>query len=75
MGIPGEELEGSIHAVDFLRDVALGKEPKIGKKVIVIGGGDVAIDAVRVAIRLGSEASIVYRRSKRRNASDQRRNC
>ncbi len=64
MGIPGEALEGNIHAIQFLRDVAIGKNPNIGKKVMVIGGGDVAIDAVRVANRLGSEAHIVYRRSK-----------
>ncbi|MCE7735525.1 MAG: NAD(P)-dependent oxidoreductase [Candidatus Heimdallarchaeota archaeon] len=64
MGIPGEALEGNIHAIQFLKDVAIGKNPQIGKKVMVIGGGDVAIDAVRVANRLGSEAYIVYRRSK-----------
>lgn len=64
MGIPGEGLEGNIHAIQFLKDVAMGKNPKIGKKVMVIGGGDVAIDAVRVANRLGSEGYIVYRRSK-----------
>ncbi|OLS28437.1 MAG: Sulfide dehydrogenase subunit alpha precursor [Candidatus Heimdallarchaeota archaeon LC_2] len=64
MGIPGEALDGNIHAIQFLKDVAIGKDPKIGNKVMVIGGGDVAIDAVRVANRLGSEAYIVYRRSK-----------
>jgi NADPH-dependent glutamate synthase beta subunit-like oxidoreductase len=63
IGIPGEDLPGSIHAVDFLRDVALGKEVNIGPKVIVVGGGDVAIDAVRVSTRLGCDAKIVYRRS------------
>ena len=64
MGIPGEALDGNIHAIQFLKDVAIGKDPQIGQKVMVIGGGDVAIDAVRVANRLGSEAYIVYRRSK-----------
>lgn len=64
MGIPGEALEGNIHAIQFLRDVAMDKDPKIGKNVMVIGGGDVAIDAVRVAARLGANAHIVYRRSK-----------
>jgi glutamate synthase (NADPH/NADH) small chain len=63
MNIPGDDLKGSIHAIEFLRDVALGKELTIGKRVCVVGGGDVAIDAVRVAYRLGSEAFIVYRRS------------
>lgn len=64
MGIPGEALEGNIHAIQFLKDVAIGKDPQIGHKVMVIGGGDVAIDAVRVANRMGSEAYIIYRRSK-----------
>ncbi len=64
MGIPGEKLKGSIHAIDFLREVALGKKMDLGKKVCVVGGGDVAIDAVRVAHRLNSEAFIVYRRSR-----------
>jgi NADPH-dependent glutamate synthase beta subunit-like oxidoreductase len=44
--------------------VALGKNPAIGKKVAVIGGGNVAIDSVRTAARMGAEAFIVYRRSK-----------
>ena len=63
MGIPGEELEGSMHAIDFLRKVAYGQKNLIGEKVIVVGGGDVAIDAVRVSRRLGAEAEIVYRRT------------
>ncbi len=63
MGIPGEELEGSMHAIDFLRKVAYGQKNLIGNKVVVVGGGDVAIDAVRVARRLGSDAQIVYRRT------------
>ncbi len=63
MNIPGQDLKGNMHAIDFLRAVALGDPPKLGKKVAVIGGGDVAIDAVRVSHRLGSESFIVYRRS------------
>lgn len=63
MGIPGEEMEGHIHAIDFLRRVAHKELDFVGKKVIVVGGGDVAIDAVRVAHRLGADAQIVYRRS------------
>ncbi|MHA1983048.1 MAG: FAD-dependent oxidoreductase [Candidatus Hodarchaeales archaeon] len=64
MGIPGEDLEGNIHAVDFLREVNLGNPVVIGQKVAVIGGGDVAIDCVRVAKRIGSDAQIYYRRAK-----------
>jgi len=62
--IPGEDLKGVIPGVEFLREVNLGKKVDIGKKVAVIGGGDVAIDAVRVANRLGSEAFILYRRTR-----------
>jgi heterodisulfide reductase subunit A-like polyferredoxin len=62
--VEGEDLEGVYHGVDFLRDVALGNDPKIGKKVAVIGGGNVAIDSVRTARRMGAEAFIIYRRSR-----------
>ncbi len=64
MGIEGEDLEGVIHAIDFLRDVNLGKEVKVGKRTAVIGGGNVAMDAVRTARRLGAESFIVYRRAR-----------
>ena len=62
--IPGEDLEGVIPGVEFLRDIGLGKAVKIGKRVAVVGGGNVAIDAARCALRLGSEVFIVYRRSR-----------
>jgi len=64
--IPGEdEFQGVVDAVDFLREVNLGSKQQPGKKVIVIGGGNVAIDAARVAKRLGcEEVTIVYRRSR-----------
>ncbi len=63
IGIPGEHLPGVYHGLDFLRDVNLDKKPQVGKKVVVIGGGSTAIDAARVAIRLGAqEVAIVYRR-------------
>ncbi len=62
--IEGEKLEGVYHGVEFLRDVSLGKKPKLGKKVVVIGGGNVAIDSVRTAKRLGADAFIIYRRSR-----------
>jgi NADPH-dependent glutamate synthase beta subunit-like oxidoreductase len=52
--------------VEFLRDINLGKSLKIGKKVAIIGGGNVAIDAARSAIRLGAETvNVYYRRSKK----------
>ncbi|MEM4981969.1 MAG: FAD-dependent oxidoreductase, partial [Candidatus Bathyarchaeia archaeon] len=65
LNIPGEDLEGVIHAVDFLRALALGKQPNIGERVAVIGGGNTAIDAARTAKRLGAkEVMILYRRSR-----------
>jgi NADPH-dependent glutamate synthase beta subunit-like oxidoreductase len=64
LGIPGEDLAGVIHGVDFLRALNLSQEAKLGSKVAVIGGGDVAIDAARCALRLGSEVTIYYRRSR-----------
>jgi len=66
LGIPGEESEGIYHGVDFLRDVALGNPPDLtGKRVVVVGGGNVAIDAARTAFRCGAqEVNIVYRRAR-----------
>ncbi|MBA4395437.1 MAG: dihydropyrimidine dehydrogenase subunit A, partial [Desulfobacca sp.] len=64
LGIEGEDLEGVFPGVDFLREARLGKEITLGKRVAVIGGGNVAIDAVRTARRLGAEeAFILYRRT------------
>jgi len=63
--IPGEDLEGVYYGVEFLRKVNLGEKVKVGEKVAVIGGGNVAIDAARVAFRLGAkQVSIIYRRSR-----------
>ena len=64
LNIPGEDAQGVLGGVDFLRRVNLGEEVKVGEKVAVIGGGDVAIDAARMVIRLGAkEVYIVYRRT------------
>lgn len=65
MGIPGENASEVIHALDFLRQVNLGVKVELGERVAVIGGGNAAVDAARVAKRLGAkEVSIVYRRSR-----------
>ncbi|MGI6577099.1 MAG: FAD-dependent oxidoreductase [Eubacteriales bacterium] len=64
MGIPREENPNVLSSIDFLRELNLGMHPKIGKKVVVIGGGNVAMDAARSAVRLGSEVTVVYRRTK-----------
>jgi heterodisulfide reductase subunit A-like polyferredoxin len=65
MGIEGEDLAGVVPAVDFLREVNLGNSVQVGKKVMVVGGGNVAIDAARTALRLGAkDVVILYRRSR-----------
>jgi heterodisulfide reductase subunit A len=65
MGIPGEKSEGVLYALEFLRKVNSGDRVKLGEKVAVIGGGNAAIDAARVAKRIGAkEVAIVYRRSR-----------
>jgi len=63
--VPGEDLEGVLSGVSLLRDLNLSKGVKLGGNVAVIGGGNVAVDAARSALRLGAEkASILYRRSR-----------
>ena len=65
LGVPGEELAGVFTGIDFLRDVNLEKPVSIGKRVAVVGGGNVAIDVALTALRLGAEdVTIVYRRSR-----------
>ena len=62
LGIPGEELQGVWGGIDFLREVNAGARPEIGKKVIVVGGGNVAMDVARTAVRLGANVTVAYRR-------------
>jgi NADPH-dependent glutamate synthase beta subunit-like oxidoreductase len=65
LGIEGEELDGVIQALDFLKDFNNGKKVRLGDKVAVIGGGNVAMDAARTALQLGArEVNILYRRSR-----------
>ncbi|MEW6617996.1 MAG: NADH-quinone oxidoreductase subunit NuoF [bacterium] len=65
MGIEGEETNKVIPALQFLRDVNLGNPVELGEKIAVIGGGNAAIDAARVAIRLGvRDVTVLYRRSR-----------
>ncbi|MCK4956799.1 MAG: FAD-dependent oxidoreductase, partial [Candidatus Cloacimonetes bacterium] len=64
MGVAGSDLSGCFLGVDFLKDIALGKEIKIGKKVAVVGGGNTAIDCARTAKRLGSDVTLIYRRTR-----------
>ncbi len=65
MKIKGEDLLGVLSGIEFLKDVALGKQVTLGKRVAVIGGGNTAVDVARTALRLGAkEVTIVYRRSR-----------
>lgn len=63
LGIPKEEINGVTDAIGFLRAVNQGRAVCPGKQVAVIGGGNVAVDAVRVAQRMGADVTLVYRRS------------
>jgi NADH-quinone oxidoreductase subunit F len=65
LGVPGEEAEGVVEGVSFLRDLSLKKPIKARGRIAVIGGGNVAVDAARAALRLGaSDVTILYRRDK-----------
>ena len=70
LNIPGEELSGVYGGIDFLREVNLGEKLAIGKKVAVIGGGNVAMDVCRTAVRLGAETCVIYRRSEAEMPAD-----
>jgi heterodisulfide reductase subunit A-like polyferredoxin len=65
ISLEGGDLEGVIYGIPFLKQVNKGKTTHLGKNVIVIGGGNVAIDTARTALRLGSKVTIVYRRTKK----------
>jgi glutamate synthase (NADPH/NADH) small chain len=62
MRIQGEDHPRVLSGLQVLADVANGRDPGIGKKVAVIGGGNVAMDAARVSRRLGADVTILYRR-------------
>jgi NADPH-dependent glutamate synthase beta subunit-like oxidoreductase len=73
LGIPGENHYAQVtDAIDLLRNVALGDRHAPGRQVVVIGGGNVAIDAARTSLRLGAEAvSIAYRRTRKEMPADE----
>jgi heterodisulfide reductase subunit A len=66
LGVQGSDLSGIVSCLDFLRDANIGEKQDLsGKKVMVIGGGNTAIDAARTSLRLGaSKVTVVYRRSR-----------
>jgi len=65
LDIPGEELDGVVSGIRFLRDAASGTTRDPGRSVIVVGGGNTAIDAARTALRLGAgSVTVMYRRGR-----------
>lgn len=72
LNIPGLELPGVRGGIEFLKKVNLGEDVKLGRHVLVIGGGNSALDAARMALRRGSdEVTIVYRRTESEMPADQ----
>jgi NADH-quinone oxidoreductase subunit F len=63
--LPGTELTGVIPALPFLEGMSRGEPVPVGKNVVVIGGGNAAIDSARTARRLGADVTIVYRRERK----------
>jgi heterodisulfide reductase subunit A-like polyferredoxin len=62
--VPGEDLPGVFHGVEFLRGVSLDDPPVLGETVLVVGGGNTAVDTARTAIRLGARnVRLLYRRT------------
>jgi len=64
MGVEGEDLPGVIHGIEFLRKINTNEAVEIGKKIIVVGGGNTAMDVARTCVRLGCDVTVVYRRSR-----------
>jgi NADPH-dependent glutamate synthase beta subunit-like oxidoreductase len=64
LGVPGEDTTGLFTGTEFLSLVNSGAEIAVGQEVVVVGGGDTAIDAARVSRRLGAEVTLLYRRTR-----------
>ncbi len=64
LGVPGEDAPNVFSGTEFLNRVNSGEEVKVGGKVVVIGGGDTAVDAARVSKRLGADVTMLYRRTR-----------
>ena len=72
IGVPGEKLKGVMAGIDFLRRTNSSRKPSIGENVAVIGGGNVAIDVARSAVRLGAKSvTVVYRRTEAEMPADE----
>lgn len=72
LGIPGEDLPGVLPALEFLKRLNRGEPVTVGKKIVVVGGGDVAMDSIRSSLRLshGGSVTLVYRRTKAEMPAD-----
>lgn len=72
LGVPGEELPGVVPALQFLKKLNRGIDVPIGREVVVVGGGDVAMDSVRSALRKspGGHVTLAYRRSRQEMPAD-----
>jgi NADPH-dependent glutamate synthase beta subunit-like oxidoreductase len=57
LGVSGEDLEGVSGGLEFLRDIGLGRDVSVGRRAVIVGGGNTALDAVRSALRLGAESA------------------
>ncbi|MDP8206451.1 MAG: NAD(P)-binding protein [Candidatus Electryonea clarkiae] len=64
LGVPGEDAENVVTGAAFLNMVNSGEPPDVGDKVVVVGGGDSAMDAARVSLRMGADVTVVYRRTR-----------
>jgi NADH-quinone oxidoreductase subunit F len=65
VNIPGTELKGVVPALLFLEAVSKDEPMQLGKKVVVIGGGNAAIDSARTALRMGAQVTVIYRRERK----------
>ncbi len=72
LGVPGENLPGVLPALQFLKETNTGRPPRVGQEIVVVGGGDVAMDSVRTALResKGGRVTLVYRRGREEMPAD-----
>jgi len=72
LGVPGEEMQGVLPALEFLKELNHGLPVTVGKEIVVVGGGDVAMDSVRSALRKsnGGHVTLVYRRGREEMPAD-----
>jgi len=64
LGVPGEGLEGAVPGYRFLEEINSGRRKSVAAELVVVGGGNSAVDAARSALRMGSRVTLAYRRSR-----------